>query len=92
MFRLIDADALKQECVYIDDIPAVTECDIDNAPTIDAQPVKRGKWEYRHADDWMFCTACGTDAEGDCGEPLETDFCPNCGARMDGKGNGNEID
>ena len=39
MPRLIDADALKQECMYIDDIPAVTERDIDNAPTIDAIPM-----------------------------------------------------
>jgi len=38
--RLIDADALKQECMYIDDIPAVTERDIHNAPTIDAIPVE----------------------------------------------------
>ena len=34
--RLIDADALKNECVYIDGIPVVTERDIDSAPTIDA--------------------------------------------------------
>lgn len=38
--RFIDADALKQECMYIDDIPAVTERDIDNAPTIAAIPVE----------------------------------------------------
>ena len=37
--KLVDADALKQECMHIDDIPAVTERDIDNAPTIDAIPV-----------------------------------------------------
>lgn len=37
--RLIDADALKQECMYIDDIPAITERDIHNAPTIDAIPM-----------------------------------------------------
>lgn len=37
--RLIDADALKQECRYIDDIPTVTKRDIDDAPTIDAIPV-----------------------------------------------------
>jgi len=37
--RLIDADALKQKCMYIDDIPTVTERDIDNAPTIDAIPM-----------------------------------------------------
>jgi hypothetical protein len=40
MSRLIDADALKQELGYIDAIPAVTERDIDNAPTIDAIPVE----------------------------------------------------
>ena len=38
--RLIDADALLQECEYINDIPAVTERDIDNAPTIAAIPVE----------------------------------------------------
>ena len=38
--RLIDADTLEQECMYIDDIPAVTERDIHNAPTIDAIPVE----------------------------------------------------
>ena len=38
--RPIDADALKQECMYRDDILAVTERDIDNAPTIDAIPVE----------------------------------------------------
>ena len=38
--RLIDADALKQEWAYIDGIPAVTEHDIDNAPTIAAIPVE----------------------------------------------------
>ena len=39
MSRIIDADALENELVYIDGIPAVTELDIDSAPTIDAIPV-----------------------------------------------------
>lgn len=56
MARLIDADALKQECMYIDGIPAVTERDIDNAPTIDAIPTDwlRGKmkeYESREFDE-----------------------------------------
>ena len=38
--RLIDADALKNEWVYIDGIPAVTERDIDSAPTIEAIPLE----------------------------------------------------
>lgn len=45
---------------------------------------RHGRWNYRHEDDWCYCTACGTDAEGSDGECLETDYCPHCGARMDG--------
>lgn len=52
-------------------------------PTIEAEPVRHGRWNYRHEDDWCYCTVCGTDAEGSDGECLETDYCPNCGARMD---------
>lgn len=46
--RAIDADALKQKCIDIDDIPAVTERDIDNAPTIDTIPVD---WLIDRAND-----------------------------------------
>lgn len=53
-------------------------------PTIEAEPVRHGRWNYRHEDDWCYCTACGTDAEGSDGECLETDYCQHCGARMDG--------
>lgn len=53
-------------------------------PTIEAEPVRHGRWNYRHEDDWCYCTACGTDAEGSDGECLETDYCPHCGARMGG--------
>lgn len=52
-------------------------------PTIKPEE-RRGRWNYRHEDDWCYCTACGTDAEGSDGECLETDYCPHCGARMDG--------
>ena len=57
---------------------------IKDIPTSEAEPVRHGRWNYRHEDDWCYCTACGTDAEGSDGECLETDFCPNCGAKMDG--------
>lgn len=92
--RLIDADALMEKvcgnCQGNDCVPDATDtvygCElaeiINQMPTIKPE-VRHGEWEYRHADDWMFCTACGADAEGDCGEPLETLYCPNCGARMD---------
>lgn len=57
---------------------------IYEAPKVEAEPLRHGRWNYRHKDDWCYCTACGTDAEGSDGECLETDYCPHCGARMDG--------
>lgn len=89
--RPIDADALKTHvCEMCDDGQRECKgdescailCWINDMPTIEAEPVRHGRWEYRHADDWMFCTACGADAEGNYDEPLETDFCPHCGADM----------
>ncbi len=56
---------------------------VKEMPTIKTE-VRHGRWNYRHEDDWCYCTACGTDAEGSDGECLETDYCPHCGARMDG--------
>lgn len=38
------------------------------------QPVRRGRWECGGV-----CSECGLD-----NEELKTDYCPNCGARMDG--------
>lgn len=92
--RLIDADALLKKCIEGDGDNKFTEgynfavqeisAKITLAPTIEAEPVRHGRWNYRHKDDWCYCTACGTDAEGSDGECLETDYCPHCGARMDG--------
>lgn len=56
---------------------------IKQLPAIEAKPVRHGRWDYRHEDDWCYCSVCGTDAEGSDGECLETDYCPHCGARMD---------
>ena len=47
IMRLIDADALEQKRMCIDDYSAVLELDIDNAPTIDAIPVE---WLKEHVD------------------------------------------
>lgn len=47
---------------------------IVNAPTID--PVRHGKW-IDSSNGWM-CTCCGMDTS------KEYNYCPNCGAKMDG--------
>ena len=64
---------------------------INEMPTIDAQPVKRGKWEWEPGcvGTTARCSACGLSPRGfyslpknQIGRLPEYRFCPNCGARM----------
>lgn len=55
----------------------------------DAQPVQRGRWipedEY-YVDDTYICSVCGYEfiiTDGDL-ESNELNYCPRCGAKMDG--------
>ena len=57
----------------------------------DVQPVKRGRWEEREGyggwgDTYYHCSVCGSDWVLENGTPKdnEWDYCPKCGARMDG--------
>lgn len=67
---------------------------IQGMPTVDAVPVWRGKWErhfYRpnvYADLYWHCSACGGKQADSWADKYK--FCPDCGARMDGRENGNE--
>ena len=60
---------------------------ISNQPTVDAVPVRHGKWikldMHAHLADHK-CTACGQECYvPTCmGEPMYI-YCPNCGARID---------
>lgn len=58
--------------------------DIVNAPTIEAEPIKNGRWVYRRGEDWCHCSVCGTYAKGSDGECFETPRCPYCGAYLRG--------
>lgn len=61
---------------------------IASIPTADAEPVRRGRWNRPYIswffplkirNPYCFCTYCG--------HPIKprkaTDYCPNCGAKMD---------
>lgn len=84
--RLIDADALPREKMLAargngqyEDVDIVYGDDIDNAPTIEVDPVRHGYW--KETDDPMFraCSVCGyLEWEG-----LWNNYCPNCGAKME---------
>lgn len=82
--RPIDADALKQLIKSGDDLvfdPA-TEREIlhmiDYQETIEAEPVKHGKWK-RDASGELNCSYCGYAPKWD-----DDKFCANCGTKMDG--------
>lgn len=55
-------------------------------PIIEAEPVRHGKWTDPEDDDggteW-HCSECGFTMKTLIGYP-RYNFCPNCGARMDG--------
>lgn len=55
-------------------------------PTVDAVEVVHGKWV--NTDDGFRCNKCNHHAPRDKGIWL-SNFCPDCGALMDGKGDGN---
>ena len=89
--RLIDADdfldlfyvaSAGQDKEFIKAVEMVVE----DTPTIDAEPVRRGRW----IDDMYFdepvtrCTWCNHGfAKGHKAERFP--YCPNCGAKMDGE-------
>lgn len=84
--RLIDANALRYEIVkYFDGLPIQGHYDmlkmVDKAPTIEAELVKKGKWED------VFCSVCGEEAITEWndtgGEHIFSPYCPNCGAKME---------
>lgn len=61
--------------------------DVDNLPTIDAEPIRHGEWILeREPDGKPYCLHCSI-CDGDfryIGIKTAYDFCPNCGAKMDG--------
>lgn len=64
---------------------------IDMMPTVDAVPVRNGKWLYGESEsghDGYYCSQCGEHIRWRYGEEnidfiRSYNYCPNCGARMD---------
>ena len=65
--------------------------DIENFPNADVAPVVHGQWEPGNP----ICPVCGEnkfkDLDADIWCDWLPDFCPNCGAKMDG-GDSDEAD
>lgn len=65
---------------------------LSNAPTLDVEPVRRGKWigvEFDgYADgcpvyDLWECSECQSYEYESEGEPPRFSYCPDCGAKME---------
>ena len=59
--------------------------DVFDAPTVDAEPVKHGHWVIEPDETVMHCDVCGWAFEYYGGLEEENNYCPFCGAKMDGK-------
>ena len=103
--RLIDADLPMRsfqvdmcgsftchECPLLnDDGECGFEVFISDTPTVDAEPVPHGHWEYVNTHQfhtYYSCSECGnvTDDYIFNNQTLQYDklyYCPNCGAKMD---------
>lgn len=58
-----------------------------DAPTADVVEVKHGEWKRKGQD--IYCSVCGNEsAYNPFGASKFSDYCPNCGAKMDGKERG----
>lgn len=90
------SDALKGvelfQCGWAE-IEAVQSDYIERLPAADVAPVVHGKWVHSRYDrssgqfDVVKCSRCGLEAYAMAYHVRDGNYCPRCGARMDG---GNE--
>lgn len=68
------------------------EDDLKSIPPADVEEVRHGEWIDTHhggihGDTIYRCSVCGNEREAYLDEE---NYCPNCGAKMDGKESGDE--
>lgn len=89
--RLIDADVIEK---FLDDF--ADDCGnhqkavlrevkyaLGKMPTVDAEPVKHGRWIDPATEDCYRCSVCEEYTQMEIPRLLYH-YCPNCGAKMDG--------
>lgn len=96
--RLIDADALikklaetgsklafNDRAVFL--VVSMLIANPSEIPTVDAEPVHHAKWLVNEKMRWIICSACLSHIPVVAGWCMDAhiNYCPNCGARMDGE-------
>ena len=94
--RLIDAYALEKKMFYVEETNGghgwvIALEDLSKATTVDAVEVVHGRWEPRtDVIGFVRCSVChDCNIYDDWADGKKWNYCPNCGAKMDGDGNGN---
>lgn len=90
--KYIDVDKLQETICRAVTNPAIKgrfNALINEQPLADVKEVKHGKWIEKEEDlgyDVYQCSVCKEEYCLETGSPQENnyDYCPNCGARMDG--------
>ena len=100
--RLIDANAFIadhcEDCKYFNVNGICTKEDpvcgavmlVNEQTTVDAVEVVHGRWEMGIDEgdyEYGTCSVCGYNEYNAFGCCLPHNYCPNCGAKMDGDGN-----
>ena len=87
MAEYIDKEALRNALYGADAITMNGVKILNQFPSADVEPVVHGHWEPGNP----ICPVCGEnkfkDLDADIWCDWQPDFCPNCGAKMDGGDN-----
>ena len=95
--RLIDANALKVHmCNMCDDGERECKGDescallvwVNDMPTIEAEPVRHGRWIKSDVYTFKKCSECGAIWDAALCENIFFIYCPRCGSKNGGAENG----
>lgn len=75
----VDVDGLTVTLTDVTDSVIVNE--IDNTPSV-LPSREEGEWMPEKDSYEIICNKCGCEAFSKYGDWFETDYCPNCGAKM----------
>ncbi len=89
--ELIKSFALEEDdepCTLTKILFALIQLTIEKHPTADVVEVRHGEWVETYGTR-VSCSVCDPDREDDQPKYFKfMNYCPNCGAKMDGKGEG----
>ena len=77
----------RPEDVYIDKGLMMARTVIEKLPTIDAEPVRHGKWIKSDVYTFKKCSECGSVWDAALCENIFFIYCPRCGSKNGGVDN-----